>query len=397
MKCRVGVKTFLVLSLIMSFLSVCLSFPALSSGQEKGEVKQMIFGKEYRVEKGVKEGKEGYWCYWGEDKAWWEFKPWYLDSLKEKGPLCYDLYTQPGLPFPFDGTLKEREKWKGFHWAMRGIMLASGCQMMDDYCDEGRVALISPKGRIRAKKYFEWNLNYISTRHNGHWPLDKPNELIRKYAYEYREPEDVSGLGSITWTYSGPKKEDENWYYSPSVRKVRRLSTGARQDFFPGSVGRNEDVYLTKPVHEYKILRTELHKDPGSEYYGYGNSETELKVKRMDGIGEPCVVVEVTLPEGWYCAKQIRWYGIKSTGCWREDAYDKKGRLIRHFAPTMSTPPNPPEPWYINWQGWWFHDLNTGYKTNMVWLDWRTEPGVSEQTFDEGFLLREVSRMIWWR
>jgi len=396
---ELGLKIFLSSILFLFFL-----FPPIFSyaqeKQEKGEIKQVIFNKEYRVEKGTKEGKAGYWCYWGKDKAWWEPKPWYLKEHNEQGPAFYDRWVKPGLTFPWDDDLIRREKYSGYQWALRGINLASGLQFMDDYCDEGEALLIYPTGRVRSKKYYEWNIAYLKSQHNGRWPKEE-GQRTRSYAFEYISPEDVSGLGMIIHSYSG-KKDDDNFYYSPAVRKVRRMSTGNRQDFFPGTCFRYEDISLTKPIHEYKILRRELSKDRGPDIWGFGDTEYggrkfEREVKRFDGIGNPSVVVEVTLPEGWYCAKQIRWYDVKTTFCNYELTYDKKGRLIRTFVPTMTLHHPETYPLYVTWCGWWIHDLLTGYKNVWPVTEFMVEPGVPESTFNERFLLKEVSRLLWWR
>lgn len=392
---RLELKTFLFLILFLFLL-----LPLFSFAQEKGEIKQVIFDKEYRVEKGTKEGKEGYWCYWGEDKAWWEPKPWYLKELNEQGPILYQRWTKPGLVWPWDATLEEREKWTGYDWALRGPNLASGLQHMIGYCDIGQGILISPEGRERAKRYLEYNIAFVKRQYGGHLPQEE-GKLLRKYAFVYTTPEDIKGLGMVMISYSG-KKEDDNWFYSPSVRKVRRMSTGARQDFFPGTCHRNEDIYITKPIHEYKIVRTELFKDPGSEVYGFGSSKRELDPGciRMDGIGSPCVVVEVTLPKGWYCDKQIRWYNILTGGfCNYELSYDKKGRLIRTFAPHMTLHHPEKYPIDVTWSTWCVHDLLTGYKSifPVPDEDFHENVDVPESTFTESFLLKEASVLFWWR
>ena len=64
---RASFRILLLPVLIISFLVLC----GFAEAQEKQGAKK-IFDKEYRVKGGTNEGKEGYWVYWGEDKAWWE-------------------------------------------------------------------------------------------------------------------------------------------------------------------------------------------------------------------------------------------------------------------------------------------------------------------------------------
>jgi len=362
----------------------------------------MIMDKEYRVENATKDGKEGCWVYWGkEDKVWWEPKPWHTKKLKEIGPAYYDTWTQPDLPFPWNDSLEERRKYSADQVMLRGLygLLSKGLGI-PSFTDSWISCLVSPKGKCRRKDANEWAVSKVYTTYGGKYP-EEEGKLVSMYSYVMAYPEDVAGMSGINWTYSG-KKEDEIWFYLPSVRKVRRMSAGSRQDFFPGAVNRNEDVYLTKPIHKYKILRTELLKDQSAELYDYGKGMPgyDLIVKKtglLDHIGTPCWVVEVTLPADWWCAKQIQWLDMKTTSLSVDRSYDEKGRLIRLQSHQLGAPENIKEPWYIMWQGCPVIDLTTGYKGNLIWKNSYLGEEIPEEGFAESFCLKEVSRLFWWK
>lgn len=396
-----GTKFKAILSLFFVLTSF-LFLPSVYAGRFK-EVKQVIMGKEYRIENAVKDGKEGCWVYWGEEKVWWEPKPWHTAKLKEIGPAYYDIWTQPGLNFPWDDPMEAREKYTVDQVVIRGINainLALGCPDVVNYYAGG---IRSPRGKVRTKKGLEWYRSNVYHDYGGKYPKEE-GKLVRRYTWSAVYPEDISGMSGINWSYSG-KKEDDIWFYLPSVRKVRRMSVGSRQDFFLGTAGRNEDVFLTKPIHKYKIIRTELLSEHSEELFEYGKGLPGYDILvtpgkghgLLDGVGTPCWVVEVTLPEDWYCAKQIRWYDIKTTDFFVEYSYDKKGRKIRILGEQMGTP-DEEKPLHCLWQGFLVVDYDTGYRSNVNWQKSSIgEVEIPEETFDKFFCLKEVKTRFWWK
>jgi len=394
MKNSRGIATLLALIFI---LSLFLLSPSVYAGSFK-EIKQMIMGKEYRIENAIKDGKEGCWVYWGEDKVWWEPKPWQQKLLKEEGLAFYDRWIKPGLPYPYELSLEERGKLSGFEVVDRATPATVFGDFRTDSITAWTPQTFSPRGKVRVKKGMEFlksnRLNYKD------FNLEKfraEGKLRRKYSYFMTYPEDVKGMGGIMYSYYGPK-EDDIWFYLPSVRKVRRMSVGSRQDFFPGSVCRNEDVSLLKQIHNYRILRTEIFKDPGPESWGFGNHPSEMEIERCGGIGTPCYVVECTPCEkDWWFAKQIKWVDIKSNYMYFEYSYDQTGQLIRSFTTAMALPFPEKFPWMPNWQFWGAYDYTTGYKSTIPMTECYFETGFPESVFATGVLLKEPGTLFFWR
>jgi len=221
---------------ILALIFILLAAPAYA-GKFK-EVKQMIMDKEYRIENAIKDGKEGCWVYWGKDKVWWEPKPWHTSKLREIGLAYYDIWTPPGLNFPWDDSLEVREKYNADQVAIRGINginLAFGCP---DYTDEFVSSILSPKGKLRVKKMLEWSRSLVYYDYGGKYPQED-GLLVHKYTWVMSYPEDVAGMAGVDLQYSG-KKEDDIWFYLPSVRKVRRKSKrifgGDRRESLKGAI-----------------------------------------------------------------------------------------------------------------------------------------------------------------
>jgi hypothetical protein len=270
----------LILILFILLAKVCVA-------QEKNVLKEMIWGKEYKIEKSDK----GYWVYWGDEKYFWEPKPWQQKELAAQGPAYYNIWAAPKLPYPWDLTLEEREKLNGKEFMMRGNeAIGNYFEMNHDKLDTFMTVLFAPDGTQRMHKGIEfWRpLVYLY----GGYPKEE-GKILKKYVYIENYPEDVRGLAGLDIEYSGAK-EDDSYLYLPSVRKVRRMSIGNRQDFFPGVIMRNEDFFLWKPIHNYKKIRTELLKNIGEKEYQFClNPEANHNVFRgcemLDGLGEPCV------------------------------------------------------------------------------------------------------------
>ena len=57
----------------------------------------------------------------------------------------------------------------------------------------------------------------------------------KKTVLFYLAPANVRGTAFLTWDYMAPNVEDDQWLYLPALRKVRRISSGDRGDYFLGT------------------------------------------------------------------------------------------------------------------------------------------------------------------
>ena len=328
---------------LMVMLGLVLSlhwaaFAAEEGKKYEGKVvyQKTVLGKEYRIET-IENEPGNYRIRWGEQELKWEPKPWYDDELKAKGPLLYTEWLQP-LYYPYTIPLEEREKFDAFDVQNSGTFL--GPFSAPSFEDQFEAHLYAPGAEYRRDKTgFEWNKWYPTSKRVSKWRWDpeplpeQDGQPYRKYLFLFRSPRDLLKVGFLQIQYHGKNKEDDNYLYVPTVRKVRRLATANRQDVIGGLVLRQEQNALMTPIHHYKMLRAELCKlqaDVAGLGGGGEPANPDENAKRLDGLGEPCWVYETTpFREDWWFAKQINWVGMFSLTNWYTLSYDREGRLIQ--------------------------------------------------------------------
>jgi hypothetical protein len=58
----------------------------------------------------------------------------------------------------------------------------------------------------------------------------------------YTDPTNVRGTGFLTFDYLDPEKDDDQWLYLPALRKIRRISSSDRGDYFLGTDFTYEEI-----------------------------------------------------------------------------------------------------------------------------------------------------------
>ena len=64
----------------------------------------------------------------------------------------------------------------------------------------------------------------------------------------YTEPTNVRGTGFLTFDYKSPDKDDHLWLYLPALRKVRRISSSDRGEYFLGTDFTYEEIKKEQKV-----------------------------------------------------------------------------------------------------------------------------------------------------
>lgn len=77
----------------------------------------------------------------------------------------------------------------------------------------------------------------------------------------YTEPTRLRGTGFLTFDYSDPAVDDDQWLYLPALRKVRRISASDRGDFFLGTDFTYEEIKKEQKIestdYRFKTKGTE--------------------------------------------------------------------------------------------------------------------------------------------
>lgn len=203
------------------------------------------------------------------------------------------------------------------------------------------------------------------------------NERVRELKQFYKDygeeekkimfflsPADVRNTSFMNWSYDDPTKDDDQWIYLPALKKVKRISSDNKDDYFMGSDFTYDDLGERHPEEDkHKLLRTET----------------------LDG--EECYVVESTPKESDYMYSKVvtwvikdKWIGLK------KEFYDDDGDFLKTLRVKK----------YDKVQGFWtilhteMENDQKNHKTIMKFEDLEINTGISDSYFTE----RRMSRGI---
>ncbi len=130
---------------------------------------------------------------------------------------------------------------------------------------------------------------------------------VEKKIMFFIKPADVRNTSFMNWSYDDPSKDDDQWIYLPALKKVKRISSDSKGDYFMGSDFTYDDLGDRKPGDDnHKILR-----------------EEKLN-------GEDCYVIE-SIPKNadYMYSKTVTWV-VK--GKWiglKKEFYDEDGDYLK--------------------------------------------------------------------
>jgi len=75
----------------------------------------------------------------------------------------------------------------------------------------------------------------------------------------FLSPADVKNTSFMTWSYDDESKSDDQWIYLPALKKVKRISSDSKGDYFMGSDFTYDDLGDRHPMDDtHTILREEV-------------------------------------------------------------------------------------------------------------------------------------------
>ena len=75
----------------------------------------------------------------------------------------------------------------------------------------------------------------------------------------FLSPADVKNTSFMTWSYDDASKSDDQWIYLPALKKVKRISSDSKGDYFMGSDFTYDDLGDRHPMDDtHTILREEV-------------------------------------------------------------------------------------------------------------------------------------------
>ncbi len=175
-------------------------------------------------------------------------------------------------------------------------------------------------------------------------------------------PADVRNTSFMNWSYDDPNKDDDQWIYLPALKKVKRISSDSKSDYFMGSDFTYDDLGDRHPDQDdHKLLREET----------------------VDG--EACYVVEsIPKDEDYMYSRTVtwiikdKWIGLK------KEFYDEDEELLK----TLSVKK------YEKIKDFWtilhseMHNVQKDHTTKMQLENMVIDGGVPDNKFTERMMRR---------
>jgi len=129
---------------------------------------------------------------------------------------------------------------------------------------------------------------------------------IEKSIMFFLSPADVKNTSFMNWSYDSDKSDDQ-WIYLPALKKVKRISSDSKSDYFMGSDFTYDDLGDRKPSED---------------------THTILREETIDG--ENCYVVEsVPKDEDYMYSKTITWVNKTTFIGVKKEFYDEDEELLK--------------------------------------------------------------------
>lgn len=141
----------------------------------------------------------------------------------------------------------------------------------------------------------------------------KLTQFIKQYGDDEKKimfflsPADVRNTSFMSWSYGSDTQDEDQWIFLPALKRVKRISSDSKSDYFMGSDFTYDDLGDRHPDKDnHKILRTETYQD------------------------EECLIVESTSKNQDYMySKTISWVIKHKWLDIKKEFYDKDGELLK--------------------------------------------------------------------
>jgi len=212
----------------------------------------------------------------------------------------------------------------------------------------------------------ELSMYLIDSRNNER--VRKIKQFSKDYGQEeksimfFLSPADVKNTSFMNWSYDDPNKDDDQWIYLPALKKVKRISSDSKDDYFMGSDFTYDDLGDRHPNEDvHKLLREET----------------------IDG--KPCYVVEsVSKDKDYMYSKTITWV-IKDI--WiglKKEFYDEDGDLLKIL--TVKKYEKIKDYWIIS--NTEMKNIQDEHSTKMILSNIQVDIGVDDMKFTERTMTR---------
>ncbi len=175
-------------------------------------------------------------------------------------------------------------------------------------------------------------------------------------------PADVRNTSFMNWSYDEAGKDDDQWIYLPALKKVKRISSDSKSDYFMGSDFTYDDLGDRHPTEDnHKLLREET----------------------IDG--ENCYVVEsIPKDDEYMYSRTVVWIiKDKSIGL-KKEFYDEDEELLKTLTNKK----------YEKIKGYWtilsseMFNVQKDHTTKMELANVKLDTGIPANKFTERMMKR---------
>jgi len=212
---------------------------------------------------------------------------------------------------------------------------------------ELEMVLVSKSGSKRVRKIKQYAKDY--------------GDIEKKIMY-FSAPANIRNTSFVNWSYTAANKNDDQWIYLPALKKVKRISSDSKGDYFMGSDFTYDDLGDRKPGDDtHKLLREEF------------------------VASEDCYVVESTpKDEDYMYSKTItwiikdKWIGLK------KEFYDEDGDHLKTL--TIKKYEKIGKYWILLQTK--MHNVQSEHKTEMSFSKVQLDKGIKDTMFTERMMRR---------
>ncbi len=190
----------------------------------------------------------------------------------------------------------------------------------------------------------------------------KDNGKVEKKIMFFVAPADVKNTSFMNWSYDNSDKNDDQWIYLPALKRVKRISSDDKSDYFMGSDFTYDDLGDRK-------LDDDTHK--------------LLKEETLEG--KACYVVESTPKEEDYMySKTVTWVMKDNFIGLQKMFYDEDGDLLKTLHMKK----------YEKISGVWIiekmemKNVQENHKTTMFLSNIKINSGVPDSKFTQRMMMR---------
>ena len=123
----------------------------------------------------------------------------------------------------------------------------------------------------------------------------------------FLSPADVKNTSFMTWSYDDASKSDDQWIYLPALKKVKRISSDSKGDYFMGSDFTYDDLGDRHPLDD---------------------THTILREESINGK-ETIVIESVPKDEEYMYARTVTWVVKDSWIGLKKEFYDEDDELLK--------------------------------------------------------------------